>query len=169
MKNLIILFYFVFCAISIHAQSREFNRLYADFRGQEGVINIYVPGFLCRMAGNIAELEEEEKELLRSIKSVKLLVIENPEINRQLNLAKVIARANLEPDVHQLLRVRDGDEDVLILARQEKERISELYVIVGGDENVMIRICGRMDHDLMKSLYEVTGIEKVKYTQKIQS
>jgi hypothetical protein len=167
MKNLIILFCFAVLGAGLQAQQSEFDQLYSAFRGEEGVINLYIPGFLCRMAGNIPDIGDEEQELLRSIKSVKLMVIENPEINRQINLAKVLAGVKPDKGVVPLLRIADGQDDVLILAKEEEQRISELYVVVGGDENVMIRIKGRMDKDLMKSLYDVTGIEETKYAKRI--
>ncbi len=167
MKNaILILCLFVFGA-ELQAQSNEFNKLYASFRGEEGVMHVYVPGFLCKLASNIPDIDPEERELLRSIKSVRVLVIENPEINRQVNLARTISRAEPEPGMIALLEVHDGDEDVLILAREKDQRISELYIVVGGDENVMVRISGRMDRDLMKSLYDVIDIEQVKYTRQI--
>ncbi len=153
--------------VGLQAQTSEFDELYSAFRGEEGVVSIYIPGFLCRMAGNMADLEKEEQDLLRSIHSLKLLVIENPEINKQINLAKVLSRVEPDQGVFPLLRVQDGDQDVLILAKEKNDLVSELYVIVGGDENIMIRIKGRMDRDLMKNLYKVTGIEQVKYTTKI--
>jgi hypothetical protein len=167
MKTVIILICFAVFGAILQAQHSEFDELYSAFRGEEGVINLTIPGFLCRMAGNIADLEDEEQELLRSIQSVKLMVIENEEINQQINLAKVMARVKPDRGVVPLLRVNDGKDDVLILAKQEEDRISELYVVVGGDENVMIRIKGRMDKDLMKSLYDVTGIEQTKYARRI--
>jgi len=153
--------------VGLQAQTSEFDELYSAFRGEDGVVSLTIPGFLCRMAGNIGDLENEEQELLRSIQSVKLLVIENPEINKQINLARVLSRVEPDKGIVPLLEVHDGNEDVLILAKEENKRISELYVVVGGDENVMIRIKGRMDRDLMKSLYEVTGIEQTKYARKI--
>ena len=167
MKNVVILISLAVFGAGLQAQSTEFDELYSAFRGEEGVINLYIPGFLCRMAGNIADLEEEEQELLRSIHSVKLLLIENEEINQQINLAKVLSMVEPENGVVPLLRICDGNDDVLILAKQQQDRISELYVVVGGDENVMIRVKGRMDKDLMKSLYEVTGIEQAKYAKNI--
>ena len=167
MKNAIVLLCLILFGAELQAQSSEFDELYSAFRGEDGVVSLTVPGFLCRMAGNIADLEQEEQELLRSIQSVKLLVIENPEINKQINLARVLSRVEPDKGVVPLLQVHDSHEDILILAKEENERISELYVVVGGEENVMIRIKGRMDRDLMKSLFEVTGIEQTKYARKI--
>ena len=167
MKNAIVLLCLILFGVGLQAQTNEFDEIYSAFRGEDGVVSVTVPGFLCRLAANIADLESEEQELLRSIQSVKLLHIENPEINKQINLARVLSRVEPDKGVLPLLQIHDSDEDVLILAKEENERISELYVVVGGDENVMIRIKGRMDRDLMKSLFEVTGIEQTKYARKI--
>jgi len=167
MKNAIVLLCLVVFGAGLKAQNSEFNAIYSAFRGEEGVVSLNLPGILCRMVGNIADLDEEEQELLRSIHSIKLLVIENPEINRQINLAKVLGVVEPDKGVVPLLQVHNEDEDVLILAKEENNRISELYVIVGGSENVMIRIKGRMDRDLMKSLFDVTQLEQTRYTQRI--
>lgn len=167
MKKAIILICLAVFGVGLQAQTNEFDELYNAFKAEDGVMNLYIPGFVCRMAGNIADLEKEEQDLLRSIHSIKLLVIENPEINKQINLARVLAGVEPDKGVVPLLRVQDGDEDVLILAKEDNKRITELYVVVGGEENVMIRIRGRMDRDLMNSLYDVTGIEQIKYTAKI--
>lgn len=167
MRRAVLLLCLSIFVFELQAQSREFNRLYSSFRGEKDVINIYIPGFLCRWASNIDDLEPEEQELLRSIKSLKVLVIENPEINSQVNLAKEFSLAEWDKGIVPLLQVHEDDEDVLILAREEDSRITELYVVVGGSENVMVKICGRMDRDLMKSIYDVTGIEQTKVTQKI--
>ena len=167
MRNAILLLCLAVSGMSMQAQSHEFNQLYTSLRGEEGVMNLYVPGFLCRMAGNIADLEHEEKELLRSIRSVRVLIVENPEINRQINIARVISMVKRDPGVFPLLQVHNDDEDVLILAREKDRRISELYVIVGGDENIMVKVSGRMDRDLMKSIYDVTGIEQTRYVRDI--
>lgn len=167
MKNTVLLLCLSVFALELQAQSHEFNRLYSSFRGEEGVVNLFVPGFLCRMASNIDDLEPEEQELLRSIKSVKIMAIENPEINRQVNLASVFSVVEWDHGIVPLLQVHDGEEDVLILAKEKDSHVTELYVVIGGKENVMVRICGRMDRDLMKSIYDVTGIEQTKSTKKI--
>jgi len=167
MKSAVLFICLSVFALELQAQSREFNRLYSSFRGEEGVMKVYVPGFLCRLAAKIDDLEPEEQELLRAIKSIKVLIIENPEINHQVNLAKVFSVVEWDQDVFPVFQVHDGDEDVLILAREEDSHVTELYVVVGGEENIMLRICGRMDRDLMKSIYDVTGIEQTKYASKI--
>ncbi len=66
-----------------------------------------------------------------------------------------------------MLEVHDGTDDILILGKEKDDLLSELLILVGGKENVMVWIKGRMDRDLMKSLYEVTGIKECRYTREI--
>ncbi len=167
MKRISLIVFSLTLGIALYCQTLELNRLYNTYRGEEDVISLYIPGFVCRLACVIAELEYEEEELLRSIKSVRVQVIENKEINSTVNYA--LACKDMKPanGYFPVLEVHDRDEDVLILARQKEDLISELIILVGGDENVMVWVKGRMNRDLMKSLYEVTGIEQARYTREI--
>ena len=103
----------------------------------------------------------------KSIKSIRVQVIENREINESINLARIYANRQPAVGYFPMLEVHDGTDDVLILGKEKDELLSELLILVGGKENVMVWIKGRMDRDLMKSLYEVTGIKECRYTQEI--
>ena len=154
-------------SVSLSAQSLDLNNLYYSYKGEDGVVAMRIPGFVMRLAGSIADLEREEKQLLRSMKSLQLIVIEDSEINREVNFVEHVDLHDLRNGYHLLLQVKDGKDDVAILAREKKGRIKDLVVLVGGDENVMVHIKGRMDADLLGSLANVAGIEELKYTKEI--
>ncbi len=167
MKKLLFSAIILFVGINLWSQAFHVHNLYETYRGEEDVISLYIPGFVCRFAANVADLEYEEEELLRSIKSVRVQVIENREINKEVNFARELSGKEPGHGYFAMLEVHDGNEDVLILARENEERVSDLIILVGGDENVLVWIKGRMDRDLMKSLYEVTGIEQCRYVREI--
>ena len=167
MKRILLSVVILFAGISLWSQAFHMQHLFETYRGEEDVISLYIPGFLCRFAAGLADMDCEEEELLRSIKSLRVQLIENREINREVNFARALSGKEPGNGYLALLEIHDGDEDVLILARQKQEIVSELIILVGGDENVLVWIKGRMDHDLMKSLYDVTGIEHCKYTREI--
>ena len=98
------------------AQSGDINRLYHKYNGESEVISMYIPGFLCRLAANIADdLEHDEKVLLRSIRGIKLLVVENDYINSRVNFVDEINLERKNPDFVHMLTVHEEDQDVLIL------------------------------------------------------
>ena len=167
MKRILLAAISLMIGISLWSQTFQLHNLIETYRGEEDVSTLYIPGFVCRLAGNIADLDCEEQELLKSIKSVRVQVIENREINREVNFARAYADMRPTKGYFPMLEVHDGDEDVLILAREKEEMISEVIILVGGDENVMVWVKGRINRDLMKSLYEVTGIEQCRYTREI--
>jgi hypothetical protein len=167
MKRIIIQFTFILIASGLSAQSPDIDHLFNSYRGEEDVISLYIPGFLCRMGAALGDLDNPERELLNSIKSIRLLVSENDELNRHVNFAKEINYRGQRSDYKCLLEVHDSGDDVIIMGKEKNGLFSELLIIVGGDDNVIICIKGRMDRDLLDALYEVTGVEECRYTKEI--
>ncbi len=66
-----------------------------------------------------------------------------------------------------LLEVHDGDEDVVIAAREKNGKITDLIVVVGGKENVLVHVRGRMNSNLLENLSEVAGVDELQFTAKI--
>lgn len=167
MKKLIFVSLFAFASVSLTAQPSQADMLFVKYRGMDGVISFYVPGFLCRFAASIADLDREEEQLLRSIRSVKILTVEHSGLNHELNFAKEIRCDRMDKRYELLLEVHEADEDVLIFAREKNHCIAELVIVVGGDENAVVCIKGRMDHDLLYALSEVTGISECSHTREL--
>ena len=167
MKKVLITLIALVMGSVLFAQSADINRLYHQYSGEDEVISMYIPGFLCRLAAKIGDLDREEEVLLRSIRSVKILVVENEYINERVNFVKEINLKKIDPDYVPLISVHEEDQDVLILGRKKGETLRDLVVIVGGEENVMVSIRGRLDTDMLHALSGVTGIDQVKYTKEL--
>jgi hypothetical protein len=166
MKRIFIQIVFILLVSGLAAQS-EIDHLFNSYRGEEGVISLYIPGFICRMGATLGDLDDAERELLYSIKSVRLLVSDNEELNRHVNFAKEFNCRKHRSDYVLLLEVHDSGDDVLILGREKDGFVSDLFIVVGGDDNAVICIKGRMDKNLLDALYEVTGIEECLYAKEI--
>jgi hypothetical protein len=166
MKRIIFPFAFLLIVSGLAAQS-EIDHLFNSYRGEDDVISLYIPGFLCRMGATLGDLDDAERELLNSIKSVRLLVSENEELNQHVNFVKEISSRKHRSDYVSLLEVHDSGDDVLILGREKEGYISDLFIVIGGDDNAVICIKGRMDKNLLDALYEVTGIEECLYAKEM--
>lgn len=88
MKRTIFVLSILIAGIMLSAQTIGTNNLYQKYKGEKGVISIYIPGFAIRLAGSIADLDREERKLLRSIKSVRILTIEDQERFKGVNFAR---------------------------------------------------------------------------------
>ena len=167
MKKLILSALIITRGVSLFAQPAGVDRLYYNYKGEEGVVALRIPGFLLKLAGSIADLDREEKQLLRSLRSVTVLTIEEMDLYPGVNFTEEVDLSRMKGGYQMLLEIHDGDEDVVIAAREKKGKITDLIVVVGGDENVLVHVRGRMQSDLLENLAEVAGIDELKFTAKI--
>lgn len=167
MKKILLSAILIAVGISLYAQPAGFDRLYHNYKGEEGVVALRIPGFVMKLAGSIADLDREEKQLLRSLRSVTVLTIEESHLYPNVNFTDEVNLSHMKGGYKMLLEVHDGDEDVVIAAREKKGKITDLIVVVGGDDNVMVHVRGRMNSNLLENLAEVAGVEELNFTAKI--
>jgi len=156
-------------SVSLFAQPSGYHRVYNTYRGEEGVTSIRVPGLLMKFAGACAGLDQEERRLLRSLRSVSVLTVDEPWHYPDLNFAEEMKTSQMRGDYKLMLEIHDGDEDVIIAVRERRGKITDLLVVVGGEENTLVHVRGRMDCDLLEELGEVSGIKELKVTAKLES
>lgn len=154
-------------SLSLFAQPAGFNNLYYDYKGEEGVLALKIPGFVMKLAGSFADLDGPERELLRSLKSVTVLTIEESHLYPDVNFTEEVDLSDMGGGYHMMLEVHDGDEDVIIAVREKKGKIRDLIVVVGGGDNVLVHVRGRMESDLLENLSEVAGIDELHFTADI--
>lgn len=162
---------FILCILligaTLSAQSIKTNNLYQKYRGQKGVVSLYLPGCVMKLAANIADLDNEEDELLRSIRSIRVLTIEDSERYPDVNFVREANIKSGQGGYEMLLEVHDGNEDVMIFAKQKKGKLKNLLVVVGGDDNVLVHIKGRMNADMLGSISNIAGLDDFDFTSQL--
>lgn len=149
----------LFAGTTLSAQSLATEILYQKYKGEEGVVSIWLPGIAMKFAASIADLDYEEEALLRSIRSLRVLTIEDNERYPDVNFAR---EANIRTGAngyHVLVQVSSEGEDVLIMGREKRGKLKDMLIIVGGKDNVMVHIKGRMHADMIGSLAQIAGVE----------
>jgi hypothetical protein len=131
------------------------SEAFTKYRFKDGVTTITVPGWLIHTAARMGELDREERDLLRSIDKVKILTIEDKELNARSNLhEEFYETVRKRGDLEELLVVRDGNEQVTIFGKADEESIKEMLILVGGDENAIIYLKGRLKPELIASFMD---------------
>jgi len=64
------------------------SEAFMKYRFKDGVTTITVPGWVIGLAANFGDIDSEERELLHSIDKVRVLVVEDEELNSNINLNK---------------------------------------------------------------------------------
>ena len=167
MKRITIAAIALLFSISLFAQPSGYNRIYNTYKGEEGVTSIHVPGCLMKFAGMCAGLDHDERELVRCLKSVSVLTIDDNHLYPGVNFAEEMDYTRMKGEYNLLLEVHDGGEDVIIAARKKRGKITDLIIVVGGDDNTLVHVRGRMKSDLLGELAKVSGIEELQLAAKI--
>ena len=167
MKKLILSLLIISTGLTLFAQPAGFDRLYYQYKGEEGVIALKIPGFVMKLAGSIADLDREEKALLKSLRSVTVLTIEESHLYPDVNFTEEINLSKLNNGYSLLMEVHNADEDVIIAAREKNGKLRDLIIVVGGDENVLVHVRGRMESNLLENLAEVAGVDELHFTAQL--
>jgi hypothetical protein len=167
MKKLLISTFILAVGISLMAQPIQFDRLYYQYKGEEGVVALRIPGFVMKLAGAIGDLDQEERALLRSLRSVTVLTIDDPQLYPGVNFTEEIHLSFTDEPYRLLMEVHDEDEDVIIAAREKNGKVRDLIVVIGGDDNVLVHVRGRMDCDLLENLADVAGVDELHVTTRL--
>ncbi|MGM0619593.1 MAG: DUF4252 domain-containing protein [Bacteroidota bacterium] len=147
-----VLFIFLFSSCRDESGVSE---AFTKYRFKDGVTTITVPGWLIHSAAMWGDLDRDERDLLRSIDKVKILTIEDKELNARSNLHKEFYETVRErEDLEELLVVRDGNEQVTIFGKASEESIEEMLILVGGDDNAIIYLKGRLKPELITNLMD---------------
>jgi hypothetical protein len=98
---------------------------------------------------------------LEKISGIKILAQEDKEITGELNFYDELKKSLDFNKYKELVVVKEKDQDVWIIARENNDRIAELLIIVGGDENVLVWIEGNFTFEDLSELSEIDGLEQL--------
>jgi len=131
---------------------------FEKYAHKEGVTSVTVPGWLIGIGATFGDLGEDEKELLDCIDKVKVLAIEDEELNKEINLHKEFhAEINKNKEYEELLTVSDKNENVTIFGKMNENVIQEMIVLVGGDDNVMIYLKGEIKPEMINNTIDFSN------------
>jgi hypothetical protein len=152
---------------TITAQTIETERLYQKYRGEQGVVSLWIPGIVMRLAANIADLEPAEAAFLRSIRSIRLLTIDDPDLYPGVNF---INEAHITSGINGyevMMQVASDGDDVMILGRERNGKLKDMLVLVGGDDNAMVHIKGRLNADMIGAVAQIAGKDGLSFSNQL--
>ena len=167
MKRIIFTLSILLAGLTLSAQTIRTYNLYNKYRGEKGVISIYVPGCVARLAAGIGDLKPEEAQLLRCIRSVRVLTIDDNERFPGVNFVKEARIHPGDAGFESLVEVHEDGEDVMIMGKIKGDKLKDLLVIVGGEDNVLVHIRGRLNADMIGSLSNIAGLQDMDFTSQL--
>jgi len=134
-------------------QNSAVDKVFDKYSGKEGYTTVYISSFMFNMLNSLETDDpefDEFKKATAGIKSIKILTQDGGESEAfGAELLEMLPRSEYQ----EMMVVKDQDEDVLFLAREEGGKITEFLLIVsGGGEDALIAIQGDIDLESISSI-----------------
>jgi len=137
------------------------SKAFSKYGHERGVVSITVPGWVISFAAKFGDLDKDERELLYSIDKVKVLSIEDDELNSQISLHKEFRdKINVNHEFEELLTVNDQDENVTIFGKMDDDVIKEMVILVGGEDNALVYLKGEIKPELLNNKVDLSHPDK---------
>ncbi|HEY9488943.1 MAG TPA: DUF4252 domain-containing protein [Chryseosolibacter sp.] len=145
MKKIVAIVVLMITVTAVNGQD-VISKFFTKYQDDETFTNVNISS---KMFGLFTEMDAqtpEDKEVLDAIsklKGLKILAKENTRNSRELyNEALALIPKNFE----ELMSVRDKDKDMKFMIQENGGKISEMLMVVGGNEDFMIMsIFGEID------------------------
>jgi hypothetical protein len=142
MKTLLSLFFAVLLSLNLQA-GEGFDKLFAKYSGDEEVTTINLTESMINIFSKfLGDEDQEARELLKSIESVKLITSEG----KSKGAMAIDAQKVLASGYDELLRVNEGKETVKVMVKENGNLINDVIIFVDSiDEFVFINVTGQID------------------------
>ncbi len=147
MKRLILLIAVVL-PMAVLAQKSPVDRLFNKYANQKGFTTVNISGKLLGIASQFETGDESTSELLSGLNGIRVLTVEDDELNKKLDFYAELEKDGFfqKNEFEVLMEVTENNEVVRFLAKDAGNgKISDLLLVVGGNDNALISISGLID------------------------
>jgi hypothetical protein len=142
-KGLLFFFTALLLTLTASAQNNELDKVFDRYSSVEGATHMNLSGDLIDMilkSSNDKNMTDAEKKITH----LQLLTFSG---SHDTDFFQSVTRSLTSNKYTELMRIHDAGEHFVLLADMDEKFISELILVAGGDENVLIHIRGKMSMD----------------------
>ena len=152
------------------AQKDLISAVFEKYADVEGITTVNVTGDMLKLMTQ-AQQQMRDTVFTSTLSEIRILALEkNCDKPAALNLRSEVYDKLDKSIYKEMLSVKQTGEDVVILVKEAKGRISELLIIAGGtDENALIQVKGDMLLSEMADMagkYQMKGFEQLQKLEK---
>ncbi len=171
MKKTIIMLLVVLSPVWLMAQNSKLNDFFDKYSGQEGYTSVYITKYMFELFAKISDEQEDKefKEMTSKLNAIKILVADSLKELRnggkfQKELLQILPKTNYK----DLMIVKEGRQNIRFLIREEKSKISELVMIVTGDDDpVLMFLEGDIDLKSISKMSKSMTIKGFEHLEKV--
>lgn len=137
MKRIIASIVIVMLTIPALFAQESLRDVVKDYQRHNSEFSIVIPTFLIKAGLAFGDLEDEEREILKQIDDMKIVISENRFYKEDLrSLEEGIKSGKFA----ELMIVQERDEKVRMILNKKNERRSELLMLVESDDETVMML-----------------------------
>ena len=147
----------IFVPLVLAAQKSPVDKLFEKYANLEGFTTVNISGKLLGIAGKLDNEEPETSKMLQSLTGIRILSVEDNNMNPKPNFYEELESSGFfkNNDYESLMEITEKNEVVRFYAKDAGGgKISELLMVIGGDDNTLISIRGLIDPE---NIGKITG------------
>ncbi len=133
------------------------DKLFNKYANKEGFTTVNISGKLLSFASEASNPENKEAQMLKKLTGIRILSVEDKDLNKNINFYKELEADGFfkNNNYDALMEVTEKGEVVRFYGKPgEDGGLSELLLVVGGNENTLICINGTINP---KDIGKITG------------
>jgi Domain of unknown function (DUF4252) len=142
------------------AQNEAIGKFFSKYQDDENFSQVTISGKMFSMMANITGDTPDEKAMISAISKIRGLKILRKEKTRDSRALYKEAMAGVPKPFEELMYVRDKDTDMKFFTLESGGKISELVMVMGGnDEFMLLTIFGEIDLKEISKIGKAVNID----------
>jgi hypothetical protein len=148
--------------LAMLAQKTPVDKLFEKYANQKGFTTVNISGKLLGFASQLETGDKATSDMLSGLKGIRVLTVEDSELNKTLDFYAELEKEGFfkNNSYEVLMEVTEPNEVVRFLAKDAGNgKLSDLLLVVGGNENTLISISGMIDPQSIGKITKAMNID----------
>jgi hypothetical protein len=133
---------------TIAQDTSPIDKLFSKYANKDGFTTVNISGKLLSFASKFDDSKSKETAMLEKLSGIRILSVEDKGLNKGLNFYKELEADGFfrNNSYEALMEITDKNEVLRFYGRSGGGgKLSELLLVIGGDDNTLISIRGVID------------------------
>lgn len=169
MKKLMMGAVLLMFSIAAGAQNDAIAKFFTKYQNDESFSQVTISGKMFSMMANLDGDTPEEKAMISSISKIKgLKILSKNEARNSRELYKEAISMIPTNSFEELMSIRDKDKDMKFFTKEAGGKISELVMVMGGNEEFMVlTLFGEIDLKEISKIGKSVNIDGLENLEKV--
>lgn len=167
MKNIFAILMLLIANQGLLAQNNAIEKYFQKYEDNEAFTSVYVSEYMFSLFKDINLEEPDDREVLEIVEGLTGLQVLTTTKRPREYYEEAIGLIN-QKEYKVLMKVKDKNTNVRFLIKRNGKEITELLLLVGGDEFVLVSIVGTINLNKISKLAKHVDIDGLEHLDKVE-